>query len=138
MFSLLTVIILVFSSTFSTLPLNACSFLSAGGFCACNATDRKSAPVSAAIRVTNRRGDMSIRSSSQFLVLSSDFLLLRYGADLDQQRAAAVLRHVDDDTIADLDVREMTGLAGGLEFGLGADRERLAGLVRELDGDRLR
>ena len=66
MLSLLTVIILVFSSTFSTLPLNACSFLPAGGFCACNGTDRKSAHVSAAIRVTNRRGDMSIRSSSQF------------------------------------------------------------------------
>src|SRR5215467_7344704 len=126
MFSLLTVIILVFSSTFSTLPLNACSFLAAGGVCACTATATKSAQVSAAMRAAIRRCIMAP-------------LLFRGGcADLDQQRARAVLRHVDDDTIADLDVREMTGFAGGLEFCLGADRQRLGGLVRELDGDRLR
>src|SRR5689334_17019929 len=115
MLSLLTVTIFVFASTFSTLPLNGCSFLPAGGVCADSIADM---PI-AAISVSNLR----IVGSCPPDLKSG--LLLR-GADLDQQRVAAVLGHVDDDAVADLDVGEMAGLAGHFELGLGADRQRLA------------
>src|SRR4051812_4471243 len=121
MLSLLTVTIFVFGSTFSTLPLNACSFLPAGGVWAAMPTDSDSTH---SVAVANA----SIRRNIGFTPL------LLASPHLDQQRVRPMLGHVDHDAVADFNVRDMGGLAGVFEFGLRADRKRFCAFVGELHG----